>query len=413
MPTPKIIQIGKLRYLAGMTWRSLDERPDKLDLRTEATSLSTTSNTSIDWYALRPVSTEIIQAGFSSIPTDAQNGRPGKLISLAAAAAGILQEPWLGIYQISEDLYWYIAVRDGHTILPNGDVIGTRAVIDEARNLHAGYQNWNEVEGGLSDLINLLERARATKSQYSKPVYIKTLYSAPIPKSVYIGTAITLTLIIGGAYLFHTYNLQKERELAQQVAAAQAALSLKKAEPVFLPPALISQPMPDEWIAACRATIGPTPLAQYGWSLTNVICAETTATLEWKRTDIATVAHHPEGTLSNDGNTIIGSLPINIKMESLDNRDTLNVARLSFQTWAQKRYLDAKLATDTQPESKALPGAVKPADQALTTVSQGMFSFSLPFPPDGMQLDSIPGARVSTLKFDMDKWEVSGVVYGK
>lgn len=408
MPTPQIITIGKQSYLAGLTWRSLDEQPDKDDLRTEAKALSA------DLYALRPVTPEIIQAGFCATPVLDPKTRFGKTISLAATAAGILKEPWLGIYQISDNLFWYIAVRDSHTILPDGDVIGTREEVDEAWSRHAGYKDWNQVEGNLADLIALLDQARAIKGPYSKPVYIKPLYSKPIPPAVYIGIAVTLTLAAGGAYWFHTYNLQKEQAIAAQLAAARAALSQKK-PPVILPPAVLAQPLPDEWLAACRKTIGSTPLAQYGWTLISATCAETSATLEWKRTELATVAQHPDCRLSNDGNTCIGVLPIDIKMEGPDNRDTMPAARVSFQTWAQTRYLDVQLNTDSKPEAKSLPGAPAPAaDPSLPTIApQGTFSLSLPYPPEGLQLDSVPGARLTSLKFDLEKWEMAGVLYGK
>lgn len=405
----RILTIGKRRYLAGMIWRSLAERPDKQDLRDEAEKLGA------DWYALRPVSEEIIQAGFC--PTSENlKAPPRKLISLAATAAAIQQEPWLGIFEIADNLYWYIAVRDGHTILPNGDIIGTQADVDEAWAEHAGYNDWNQVNGNLNDLIALLDKAKALKSKYSKPVYIKPLYAPPLSPALIGGTLAVLGLIAGGAYWWHDLNQQKEHAIAAQLAAtrqaAAEALLMKKKTPVVLPPAVLSQAMPDEWLAACQKAIGPTPLSVYGWDLASITCAGTNATLEWKRSEIATVQHRPDGGLSPDGNTVTGSLPIEIPSAGPDNRQPMKESRVLFQSWAQARGFDTRLSEAVTPRPATLPGQQN-TDVAPLPPPEAQFSLTLAYPPASMQFDSLPGVRLTSMRFDGEKWNLAGTLYGK
>jgi len=410
MSAAQIVTIGKNRYLAGMIWHSFDENPDKANLRAEAERLSA------DWYALRPVSTEVIQAGFAAAP--ANTPRPDKLISLAAIAAGIMQEPWLGIYEISEDLYWYVAVRDGYTILPDGDVIGTRAEVEEARNRHIGYDGWQfEVDSKLDDLIEHIDNVKKSKNTYSKPVYIKALHGIPIPfKTIFIGLGIVLA-IAACAYLWTLYQDKKAVELAA-LRAQQAALAAQKPvppPPPVPPSASLVRAMPDEWLDACRASIGPTPLSLYGWDLAAVTCTASSASLDWKRSELASIDSRPDGVLSPDGNLVSGTVPIAIKQESKDNRVKFGDARLIMQSWSQKRWLNVQMTTSGKPEAPLLPGATPAAPAAPVVVPEQevSFSFSLPFPPSGMQFDSIPGVRLTSIKFSGDTWEITGSLYGK
>ena len=62
------------------------------------------------------------------------------MYSLAAIVASTHKQPWEGVFKIADNLWWYIAVRNDHSILPEGDIVGTMEQITAARN-HNNYDD--------------------------------------------------------------------------------------------------------------------------------------------------------------------------------------------------------------------------------------------------------------------------------
>jgi len=159
---PVLIQIpgDKRTFAAGLYWRHEDRKPSRKDLLAGARG-------SDFWVAQRRTKNRSLQSGFCRpllqkdlLGNSAPSDKPykGRVYSLAAAVADVLQEPWLGIFDIGEGLYWYIAVRDSYEILPDGDAVGDRYAIEELRRQHAAYGEPTIFRDGNLDDIALLLR---------------------------------------------------------------------------------------------------------------------------------------------------------------------------------------------------------------------------------------------------------------
>lgn len=205
----QIITIGKRRWLAGMHWTSYEETPGKEELRQDAqrTQGMGQGRNSIApaWIALR-TNDEAIQAGFAEAIGVKS---PKHIASLAAMLADSKVQPWNGIFQIADDLWWYIAVRDGHAILPDGDVIGTKAEIDAARQRHASFTDWNVVEGDLGLLEAMLNAV------VHKPTPVRSTVSNHLPMMwMVVGSVVLVGLAIGG-WQWQVHTAETERLRAQ------------------------------------------------------------------------------------------------------------------------------------------------------------------------------------------------------
>lgn len=203
-----ILSIVGKQWLAGMTWRSYENIPDKQDLRNDAEQLGHS------WATVR-IGEEAIQAGFCA-PIDGMK-RPKKLFSLAAMLADSREQPWLGIFKIREGLWWYIAVRDGHAVLPDGDVIGGEEEIRKARDNHAGYGDWKYFEGDIDALTTLI------KGIEGKPTPVKSLVTSNWPRMPTVA-AVTIVSLAGGYLWWDAHQQETIAQAARAKALAMAQL---------------------------------------------------------------------------------------------------------------------------------------------------------------------------------------------
>ncbi|RWA45651.1 hypothetical protein AU476_01045 [Cupriavidus sp. UYMSc13B] len=249
-----IIQIGKRRWVAGMTWASYEDTPNKVELREDAQRLNST------WAAVR-IGEDCIQGGFCGA---IEGEKVSKLYSLAAMLADSRKQPWLGIFKIGDGLWWYVAVRDGHAILPDGDVLGGEEETYAARERHSGYTDWNYVEGDLELLESLIKEVE------DGPTRIKSLDGKAYLPKILAGTTIALTAVAAGGWWMHN---QHEQEAAKQRAAMarmreQMAQAKLNENPVVSTPA-ITLPLPAAFLRSCGDAV-TLPISQYGWLIDSV-----------------------------------------------------------------------------------------------------------------------------------------------
>lgn len=386
-----VIQIGKRRWLAGMTWASYEDAPDRDELRDDAKRLNAT------WSAVR-IGEDCIQAGFCGA---VEGVNVGKLYSLAAMLADSRKQPWLGIFKIDEHLWWYIAVRDGHAILPDGDVLGGKEAILAARDKHSGYTDWNYVEGDVALLQDLI------KDIDESPTRIKSLEGIPLKHKLLVGAGVVALagLAAGGNWW---YQDAKQREAMERM-REQLAKVVPEVKPVISTPAT-TFPLPTALLHACGEAV-TLPISQYGWLIDNVSCAVNSATAVWARKDGATVDFRPEGELSADGQKVTQTIDLRLSQQSADDRIPLSEAWDQLLAWSQAAGFTAT-ATIATADKKAstLPGATPDAAPVPTEKN---VTISVNVSPFDLDLSEIPGLRLTNIKMSAGGWELTGVLYGR
>lgn len=402
MSDARIIEIGGKRYVVGMTWNSFSEEKK----RRELVDLGPTGS---DWAVIREVSDEVVQAGFCKQPENVK--LPPKTAALAPLIASVRIQPWLGIFDLGDGLFWYIAVRDGHTILPDGDAIGDEEFVLKLRDDHAAYYgtDWNEIKGGIEKIEDLIDRAR------EKPSIVFSLHGGGVPPSVIAGALGVLAIIAAGGWYMHmkhVSDMEKQRHLAmlRARAAMMAKRGVKPAPPKISP--LETKPMPDDWIASCLNAARGIPVSHGGWNLKSYECRDNSVAVKWVRSEGATVFDRPQGMLSQDGNSVDGLLQFKV-MDSMghDAGDKLGVEKEALIGLAQKIGENIVFSGgDEKPAAMTLPGQTPAPEEAAHEKSIG-FTLKVSFAPDLIGFDGVPGARIDTLSFDGAAWTLSGKLY--
>jgi len=389
---PSIIELAKRRWLVGLSWSSYEAAPSMSEIKEDAERLKSS------WYCIRS-NESVVQGGFCE-PVYGKK-RPSGLSSLAAKLADSHEQPWIGVFQLDENVWWYIAIRDGHAILPDGDLIGTAEEIRQARQNHAGYADWQYVEGDRVFLEDLVQGIKA------KPSAIKTLERrnfSPIPL---VAFAVFVLAASGGGYYWWTVQQQKEvTRLAEVKRIRDAAIAGNSAVVAPLSP-LLSIPDKSSWLKACSEKIQPLPLVLMGWELSKVACAGESVNADWTRGQGATVALKPEGELASDGETVHQVIPLELTMLGLDDANDLVQAKIALRAWAQKAGFVLTLIE--QAPVAALPGAeVVAAPMQLKTD----FRLELSVSPFALNFPAIPGLRLLSIAPSDGNWTVLGVIYG-
>ena len=291
----------KRDYVAGMHWRHEKSHPSKKSLKEGAMGKDF-------WVTTRKTSGGSTQSGFCSPVMDV-NGKPfnKKVYSLAADVADALKEPWLGVFDIGQGLYWYIAVRDSYEILPDGDVVGDYATVQSIRDEHDGLGKWDLTkDGGLEDIAQLLRMSK----RHSR-VYDVRKNPALIP---IIGVATVTALSVGGAYYSNLYQERLEAEQhAQQIrrmALMRAEMEKKAAEDVPWNHYMA----PDIFLRNCASALNAVPIFQDGWAVDVAECSQIpykagyrlNLSIGWSRYG-GTDLEHPFGLLADHGNKLATS----------------------------------------------------------------------------------------------------------
>lgn len=393
MSLTRIVNINNTPWLLGLSWRSFEEVPTRSDIKADAVQLEAV------WYATR-IGKSAIQCGFGNPPPESPTYAKG-LYSLAALLADTEPQPWRGVFQLEENIWWYIAVRDGLAILPDGDQVGGQDMLFAAREKHASYGDWHEIEG---NILNLSERIAAQKG---KRTYVRSLKGARITTGQVVVLAMLLVFSVVG-YRWWQHRAQtvlKERlaAIALLKSSMAAQQNLARSSPLF------ATPDAERWLWACKTIIDATPLSvKGGWTLSGAVCISNAVNLVWKRKWSATVAVRPDGVLS-DNDTVAGAIRLPVLPDGRSETLDLTQAKIRLMASLQKTGID--LQTTSSPAVLALPGQVSAPAAAVTQASLP-FSFDTLIPVFDLDLD-VPGLRLSKISTTPTGWHVEGVLYGQ
>lgn len=392
----QVIQIGKRRWLAGMDWRTYADMPSREDLKQDAEQTNST------WVALR-TGEHSIQGGFCPSLEDVSlghlNGRINGLYSLAAMLADSRQQPWLGTFKIADNLWWYIAVRDGHAIIPKGDVLGDKDAIAAARDEHSGLTDWNYINGNLEELEALIDEVLSKES----PTPVKSMVVNWKLRNAMAAAGLLTVAAIGGGVFY--WKDQAEKKHAVEVARIRAE-ALQNIAPPVLATNATNYPLTNQLLAHCAGAVNQ-EISKQGWEIEKVSCDTSEAKVIWKRRDGATIEHRPEGVLTDDGMTVIQVVSLGLEQSSKDDRIAIADARRKLLAWAQAGNIT--LGEDT-PQAQALPGSE--ANVAPVSPEKGV-TIGIGFSPFDLDMNVLPGLRIHEIESkDQGQWTLKGVLYG-
>jgi hypothetical protein len=391
-----IINVNGRNWVAGMSWASFDEEPDKDELSKDASRLKS------DWYTVR-IGQSAIQAGFC--PAIDGVKKPRKLYSLAAMLADSAEQPWMGIFNISEGLWWFVAVRDRHAILPNGDFVGGEQEIKALRDSLSGYTDWKYLDGDLEALSKFISGVK------EKPTPVKATSGNNTSPVIYMGVFSLILAIGGGYYWWHQKQINEARERAVAMEKMRALLFMQETPAPKAPSPLLTTPSPMAWLNACASIINYLPLSFAGWALAQSTCTSNAVSVSWERREGATVANKPDGELSSDGERIIQTIPLSdLDMHGIDDAKDLQSERVSIFAWGQSANIPVLLSQPPAPV--LLPGA-KPDPKTPAPIPQIEVKIDTKISPFKLDFSSIPGLRLNKLVSTATGWSLEGTLYGR
>lgn len=392
-------------YALGLSWRHEDRRPSRKALRKNARDLTAR------WSVVHQTRTGNIQAGFCSAMNSTVSS--WRIKPLAALVADSHPQPWCGFYRLRDDLYWYIAVRDGQEVLPDGDRVGTLEELQELHKAHLGSGDWNEVRGTLDDLAEIVRSAPSVNGLTDLEPGLQRF----VLPAVCVGAVAAMAL--GGTWWYQQRRIEAQRaaDLARQ-RATQAMLAAKQAKQQI--PPWTQQPLPSALVEACRSAWHGRALATNGWVLTSWSCQfgslvnprSVSVSAQWERDGGS--AEDAPGMLLDDGNhsRSTESKPYAFSIEQTGIDDFEAAKRIAWSLAHQKAF-QLKL-TAAQPAP--LPGGNGPDAPEPDPWIVDAADFTLPMAPwlsEFTAFDQVPGLRLTEVSVDLrdSQWHAKGALY--
>ena len=406
------VGIGDKKFVVGLNWRPLDGKPKQ-------STLKSYSNAYGDWGVVRKTSAGTWQVGFGKT---IENAKASSFLSLAAMVAETKEAPWRGIFKLSEDVYWYVAVRDNNEIIPNGDMVGTLDDILTVKNDQVNYGGWNEdiENGSVDDLVTLIVGQKSNKlKDFSSTNY-----------NNYIISAVVIALAAGGLYYKHYKDLKEQQRLAliaKQKREAQL-LALKKGGAI-LPWANL--PSPSIFLNSCHQVFENTPISKNGWSLENWTCEYKGEGEKVKENQYIKVVYGWDRSygLANDApGPLLGGDEKSSSTEKVNVSRVLGIKQKPMgyndavrNLWTISEKLNIRLTLgDKKPGQVSLPGMASAKSKNEDTASPWKteeFTMDMDFSPfmDGFvgYLQSNPVIYVSSVRWEKSKWVLEGKLYAK
>lgn len=373
----KILKVNGQDWVVGLVWRSFAERPSPHEYKDDAQVLGA------DWVVIRET-INVTQTGFCPA---VRRYRPRRLYSLAAAIADGYKQPWRGIFKLNDELWWYIAVRDGQAILPDGDVAGDHEHVIAAYERHNAYGDWQTYNGTIEDLLPIIEIYQKS----TKLVRFKLVSSTALWRSFW---PIYVVIILAVLVFFIDRHFEHMRRIDQQRYLQSVQNEDSK---IFLP--LSITPSPDLWLAACGKIIKSISISEYGWIALSAQCSGNSVMVTWRRSPGATVKISPSTIFSDDGNQIIqiyklSPLPPG-RTKMVDYRQADNI----LYSILQEINVQADISDPVRDSNRFY---------AIQNVR-----FTLPVSPFEMNFNMVPGLRITSLLWTTSGWELSGDIYAK
>ncbi|AOI94141.1 hypothetical protein WS58_16585 [Burkholderia pseudomultivorans] len=328
--------------------------------------------------------------------------------SLAATIADAHPQPWVGRYALENGREWLIAVHDEHGILPDGDRVGTPEEIDQVIEGFGSESEWNQVTGGIDDLVDLVRAARKTPPLQDLTASVWRRWAIP-------AAGVSVVALAGGIGLFlhaRQAELAEQERIASIRALQQRQAAAAKAARMALPWATESSS--NSVIAACGRKWETQDFERDGWVVSTWGCVSNrgrvNVTVGWNRA--GGLAADAPGVLDAGGDRSTEvlddfALPPTVAGTALTQSD----ARRAIWTFAQKNSLKLTLTGGEQPKLPGAPALDTSAPMwGVTNVTLETYA-----PPWllGADFDEVPAMRVNGTSFDFQtqQWRVEATMY--
>lgn len=420
-----LVTIGRREFWANLEWETIPVGADRKERLREIRA--TVGSGGLYCQQAIP-SHDHVAIGYAASPS--RKGRAAARPSLAAAVANAEKDPWIGVFCLSaeQDLWWMVAVTEGHSIIVGGDVVGTQAEVLAAREEIKGYEkDWQFFEGDTATIQEFLAQGREVTGR--APPLVRPFVWRPA-----VWQVAAVVAAVGGMVAWH--GIVERQEAQAQAAALRAALLQRYAQQHQLSLEAAARARARPWrriarprvfVHACLAILGATPDDWYGWTPVSLTCSLSRspykggvswpavpptqrvlprmgAVLKWQRTPWGSALTAPPGTLSVHGNTLVGrtrslALPRSRQVRPVASQSAMRRALLA---WAQLSPVPITVVWQSPRHrpAQSLPGAAPkphgpPADSSLYTAHMAMAT--MPFPGPLEALAQLPGVRVTRL----------------
>jgi hypothetical protein len=402
-----IIELAGRKWMIGMRWSSKEDPQTIKEIKSAGARIEYAPERFGAQTAVQRVTDEVIQIGYG-MPIDGLNTRGVR--SLAASIADGVKQPWMGTYQIADDLFWYIAVRDGFAILPESDVVGTAEEILAAKACHRNQTYHQEKEGNLSDLEQLIEEVATNSPRLIRLDRNRT--------PLYASAALAIVAMIGG---YHFYQAHLQREARMMVLEQRQHEAIEEQRIInslrqLRPSPLLSIPSPDEVALSCTTILQAMPYAEDGWLLTAASCDTKDLAIRWDRAPGATLSATPQGEVSSDGENVVSTIPLQLPASGPDTAIGINVAVTDFRAMMQGANIKNTVLVSDPPaqviniDQLELPGAKLPPPPPPP---QAHVQFTWPANLVGDDWDRLPGFRILNMTHTKNGWDVRAIIYGR
>jgi hypothetical protein len=278
-----IIEIAGKSYYAGLSWQTLSASDNVKE------TLKEFGNSG--YYCLRNIA-GLINIGYS----DELSSKYKKLPSLASCLADSKKEPWMGVFDIGNGLYWYVAVRDNQSIIPDGDIVGIKEEIDKVFEEHVSIGDWESIieNGSIDDIKELLT---------DKWSYVVPVQKVNYPVIVVAGAIMSLAIL----YFYHSVFMKTKKPkifLPKIFASKKVVVKI---------PGYKTMPRAFRVLDACKKEFSDIPLSYYGWKPSILECTGNNIMITYQKQKFGTTLLAPGGTLLASGREIIKNINLNLK----------------------------------------------------------------------------------------------------
>ena len=381
------------RYALGLTWEHEPVKPKPAALRERARRLGR-------FGVVRHTATGVYQAGYGELPPGTKG--VGRIRALASLAAEQYPSPWMGVFKLTDDAYWLIAVRDGE-IVPGGDHFGDRGDVIAARDALGAQESWHEHDGTVAHLAEIVGLATPERG-------LRDL-QASVPQIVWVLSAVLAIAVVGVGGALWLAHQQEEQRLAELQRQADARRAKREADAAI--PPWTKLPAPSALLSACASAWHAQALARDGWTIANWRCEQQgemlALTVSWTRAGgtaldapgVLTDPDHSQESLTQAMTWSPSSAPAVLA----------DLARRTILTFSQTRAVPLTLDPPPKPDAN---GNTRDVD-VLPWQTRGV-AFTFVAPPwmrYSADLDATPGLRLAAVVYDVIKgeWSAQGTLY--
>jgi hypothetical protein len=399
MRTPIKVTVGRAHYWANLDWETIPANEDhKARFRELQDAVGRRG-----LRCIRPCpGYDMLSLGYAGPPEG--GGRAPAYPALAGAVADARKQPWIGVFCLDAkvDRWWMVAITEGQSIIPGGDIVGTRTEVEAARKGISGLKDWAFYDGDITDLQGYLTDARAASG---KPAMAHVFVWRP---SIWhlVGVAAVIAAVIGWtAWQRHEATVAQRAVLAAarlRLEALRERLTLAQARAAARRP-WHDETRPAAFTTACLGFVARIPIDLWGWSPQSVRCGPTgTVILTWHRGIGATTARAPRGALQAGGDTIRRVWPAAFPVAHPHRaaRPLPPAARLERDLYAWAQAWPVALTLTATAQTPVLPGVgAAPAHPhaGASLYAPRSAQVTTTHPDALLRLDRLPSVRITHL----------------